>query len=137
MLTNARGQGGRTDVPVEALCEDGDFLASHRPLNCEITRWERPLPDRAKELQAKGMSAPETGRALGVSIRTVFRPERSNETTRTTSPGSLVYKPNNLTGHQASIDLILVSAPPALMGIFTASSIGSLKGTSIRSRPCS
>jgi hypothetical protein len=54
---NARGQGGRTDVPVEALCEDGDFLASHRPLNCEITRWERPMPDRA----------------LGVSIRTVFR----------------------------------------------------------------
>ena len=30
-------------------------------------------PDRAKELQAKGMSAPEIGRALGVSIRTVFR----------------------------------------------------------------
>lgn len=31
------------------------------------------MPDRAKELQAKGMSAPETGRALSVSIRTVFR----------------------------------------------------------------
>ncbi len=30
-------------------------------------------PDRAKELQAKGMSATEIGRALGVSIRTVFR----------------------------------------------------------------
>jgi DNA invertase Pin-like site-specific DNA recombinase len=30
-------------------------------------------PDRAKELRAKGMSAPEIGRALGVSIRTVFR----------------------------------------------------------------
>ena len=30
-------------------------------------------PDRAKELQTKGMSAPEIGRALGVSIRTVFR----------------------------------------------------------------
>src|ERR1700694_5629143 len=129
MLTNARGQGGRTDVPVEALWEGCDFLASHPPLSCDSTRWDRPLPD-----QAKGMSPPETGRALGVSIRTVFRPERSNETPRTTSPGSLVYKPNNLTGHQASIDLILVSAPPALMGIFTASSIGSLKGTSIRSR---
>ena len=30
-------------------------------------------PDRAKELQTKGMSAPEIGRALGVSIRTVYR----------------------------------------------------------------
>ena len=27
---NARGEGGRTDVLVEALCEDGDFLAAHR-----------------------------------------------------------------------------------------------------------
>jgi len=61
----------------------------------------------------------------------------TNEITRTTGPGSLVYKPNNLTGHQASIGLILVSASPALMATFTASSIGSLKGTSIRSRPCS
>ena len=61
----------------------------------------------------------------------------TNEITRTTSPDSLVYKPNDLTGHQASIDLVLVSAPPALMATFTASSIGSLKGTSIRSRPCS
>ncbi len=32
---------------------------------------------------------------------------------------------------------VLVSAPRALMATFTASSIGSLKGTSIRSRPCS
>ena len=56
---------------------------------------------------------------------------------RPTSPGCLVYKPNNLTGYQALIFLVLVSAPPALMATFTASSIGSLKGTSIRSRPCS
>jgi hypothetical protein len=42
-----------------------------------------------------------------------------------------------LTGHQASIFLVWVSAPPVLMATFTASSIGSLKGTSIRSRPCS
>ena len=61
----------------------------------------------------------------------------SNETTRTTSPGCLVYKPDNLTGHPATIVLVLVSAPIALMATFTASSIGSLKGTSIRSRPCS
>src|SRR3954449_10283628 len=27
---NARGQGGCMNVLVEALCEDGDFLASHR-----------------------------------------------------------------------------------------------------------
>jgi hypothetical protein len=40
-------------------------------------------------------------------------------------------------GIQPSIVLVLVSAPPALMAIFTAPSIGSLKGTSIRSRPCS
>ena len=30
-------------------------------------------PDRAQELRARGMSAPEIGRALGVSTRTVFR----------------------------------------------------------------
>jgi hypothetical protein len=30
-------------------------------------------PDRAQDLQAKGMSAPEIGRALGVSTRTVSR----------------------------------------------------------------
>src|ERR1035441_9022483 len=40
-------------------------------------------------------------------------------------------------GVQPSIALALVSAPPALMAIFTAPSIGSLKGTSIRSRPFS
>jgi hypothetical protein len=37
----------------------------------------------------------------------------------------------------AAIVLVLVPAPPALMATFTASSIGSLKGTSIRSRPWS
>jgi hypothetical protein len=42
-----------------------------------------------------------------------------------------------LTRHQASIFLVSVSALPALMATFVASSIGSLKGTSIRSRPCS
>src|SRR6266536_2090467 len=61
----------------------------------------------------------------------------SNEATRITSPGCFVYKPNNLTCHQALIVLVMFSAPPALMATFTASSIGSLKGTSIRSRPCS
>jgi hypothetical protein len=63
------------------------------------------------------------------------------------SPGCLACKPTNLTGHQALIVLVLISAPPALMAFvsatpplmatFTASSIGSLRGTSIRSRPCS
>ena len=42
-----------------------------------------------------------------------------------------------IAGIQPSIVLVLVSAPPALMAIFTAPSIGSFKGTSIRSRPCS
>ena len=42
-----------------------------------------------------------------------------------------------LTDHQASILLILVSAPPALIATLTASSIGSFKGTSIRSNPFS
>jgi len=42
-----------------------------------------------------------------------------------------------LVGGQASIFLALISLPLALMATFTASSIGSLKGTSIRSRPCS
>jgi len=36
-----------------------------------------------------------------------------------------------------AVVLVVVSAPPALMATFTASSIGSLKGTSMRSRPCS
>jgi len=48
-----------------------------------------------------------------------------------------LYRPNNLTSHQVSIVLILVSAPPALVATFTVSSIGSLKGTSIQSRPSS
>jgi hypothetical protein len=38
---------------------------------------------------------------------------------------------------QALIFLVLVSAPRALTATFTASSIGSLNGTSIRSRPFS
>src|SRR5712692_8155381 len=38
-------------------------------------------------------------------------------------PGCFVYKPNNLTGHQALIVLVMFSAPPALMATFTASSI--------------
>ena len=42
-----------------------------------------------------------------------------------------------LLGHQASIFLIVVSAITSLMATFTASSMGSLKGTSIRSRPFS
>src|SRR2546428_5519256 len=40
-------------------------------------------------------------------------------------------------GHEALILLVLVSAPPGLMATFTASSIGSLNGTSIRSNPFS
>ena len=44
---------------------------------------------------------------------------------------------NESTGHQALILFALASAPPALIATFTASSIGSLKGTSIRSSPCS
>src|SRR2546427_9422917 len=42
-----------------------------------------------------------------------------------------------IAGHEALILLVLVSAPPGLMATFTASSIGSLKGTSIRSNPFS
>lgn len=37
---NARGQGGRTDVLVEALCEDGDFLASHRSSNESWAKYD-------------------------------------------------------------------------------------------------
>jgi DNA invertase Pin-like site-specific DNA recombinase len=37
------------------------------------TGTTKATPDRAKALRAKGRSAPESGRALGVSIRTVFR----------------------------------------------------------------
>src|SRR3989304_1200272 len=62
---------------------------------------------------------------------------RSDDTLTIPAPACLVYKPNNLTGHEGSIIFVLLSAPPALMATFTASSIGSLKGTSIRSRPCS
>src|SRR5438034_10456954 len=42
-----------------------------------------------------------------------------------------------IAGHEALILLVLASAPPGLMATFTASSIGSLKGTSIRSNPFS
>lgn len=38
-------------------------------------------------------------------------------------------------GRQPSRVLILASVPPALMATFTASSMGSLKGTSMRSNP--
>ena len=39
-FVNARGQGGRTDVLVEALCEDGDFLASHRSSDESLARYD-------------------------------------------------------------------------------------------------
>ena len=39
-FVNARGQGGRTDVLVEALCEDGDFLASHRSSDESWARYD-------------------------------------------------------------------------------------------------
>src|SRR4051794_38514153 len=37
---NARGQGGYTNVLVEALCEDGDFLASHRSSDESWARYD-------------------------------------------------------------------------------------------------
>jgi hypothetical protein len=50
----------------------------------------------------------------------------------TTTWGWSFYRSDRLAGH-----VVLVVAPPVLMVTFTASSIGSLKGTSIRSSPCS
>ncbi len=49
------------------------------------------------------------------------------------------FQPFSYLGREGvpSMLLVLVSAPPALMATFTASSIGSLKGTSIRSNPFS
>ena len=49
----------------------------------------------------------------------------------TTAIGVLAVRPR----YQPSRLVILASAPPALMLTFTASSMGSLKGTSIRSNP--
>jgi hypothetical protein len=37
---NARGQGGCMNVLVEALCEDGDFLASHRSSDESWARYD-------------------------------------------------------------------------------------------------
>ena len=49
-----------------------------------VYRGRRPgttkgQPDRARELQAKGLTAPEIAQALGVSPRTVFRYLRAVE----------------------------------------------------------
>jgi hypothetical protein len=46
-------------------------------------------------------------------------------------------QPCNSAGHQPAVFFVLVPALPVLITTFTASSIGSLKGTSIRSKPCS
>ncbi len=51
--------------------------------------------------------------------------------------GFLLPHPTAGGAASAVITADLVSAPAVLMTIFTASSIGSLKGTSIRSSPCS
>ncbi len=84
-------------------------------LICLRNRGECPVFERESEKEISGV-----------------RPDESGDTRGRTRRDSL-----KLTGHQGSIFLILVSAPPALMATFVASSIGSLKGTSIRSRPCS
>jgi hypothetical protein len=42
-----------------------------------------------------------------------------------------------IAGYQPAVFFVLFPALPVLMTTFTASSIGSLKGTSIRSKPCS
>jgi len=63
-------------------------------------------------------------------------PSKARRCGARTRRGTACHCPDS-TGHQALIFLILVSMPPALMVTFTASSIGSLKGTSMRSRPCS
>jgi hypothetical protein len=67
----------------------------------------------------------------------MLKPGTIDRDNRACCPGCLVYKPNNSAGHQVLSLLVLVSATPVLIATFTASSIGSLKGTSIRSRPCS
>ncbi len=54
----------------------------------------------------------------------------------TVSVMSAVNSPRDSAGHLPAI-FFLVSVLPTLMATFTASSIGSLKGTSIRSRPYS
>jgi hypothetical protein len=68
----------------------------------------------------------------GGTFSSTVRPDESGVIRGRTRRASLT-----LTGHQALIFLILLSAPRALMATFTASSIGSLNGTSIRSRPFS
>ena len=120
-------------IALSPMVDDLDGTTSARPRGA---RNRRPRVNRWPALvlgDGLRFSPPRVSPAFRVEYPLVT----SNETTRPTSPGCLVYKPNNLTGHQASIVLVLVSAPPALMATFTASSIGSLKGTSIRSRPCS
>ncbi len=117
-------------------------IKSVRPSHGLLTFWENaPLnrmdvavrPVSKSSASQPGQPPPgvgDVGQAGGKIFSTTFfddRPEIAEG----------LFKPNKLTGHQASIVLVLVSLPPALMATFTASSIGSLKGTSIRSRPFS
>jgi len=125
----------------------------------------KPRAGRARLLPAPRRARVVTGRIVGFSVLLDGRQGRRDQhwkkvvvlrwdATHPSNPGGTCsgsVRPDEsgvirgrtrrdslkLTGHQASIFLVLVSAPPALMATFTASSIGSLKGTSIRSRPCS
>ena len=85
-------------------------------------------PWRRSENQLEMALTP--GRLTMAKLRGSVQPDESGVIRGRTRRDSL-----KLTGHQASILLVFFSAPPALMTTFTASSIGSLKGTSTRSRP--
>jgi len=64
-------------------------------------------------------------------------PEKSSPHDHNREPRMPTPLPSALTGHQAPIIWLLASGPPGVMATLTASSIGSLKGTSIRSNPFS
>src|SRR2546427_3075223 len=103
--------GNRAFIPHQELCEGAGAGSIHCvapwPRGCSVAR-SCPSHCRRRQAGRGDLGASDAGVA---SVR--------------------------IAGHEALILLVLVSAPPGLMATFTASSIGSLKGTSIRSNPFS
>ena len=98
-------------------------------------RREGRLARIAKAL-ASGATVTDIAEAEGIG-RTLASREANSPECRRERNRCVLRRTLSAYGFLPSIVLVLVSAPPALMATFTASSIGSLKGTSIRSRPCS
>jgi hypothetical protein len=120
------------------------MLSSSRSAPRNVTaRWRNPSAS-----SSQGQPNPKYTFADAIQVHHAYisrarayfpgpKPSAPPGPSRTTSPGLLAYQPNTSPGHEALSLLVLLSTTLVLMGTVTASSIGSLKGTSIRSRPCS